>query len=99
VDDALMVVSELVTNSVQHGPGGSIGLTLELEGDELTITVIDGGAPKDPLAAREANDSKESGRGLAIVEALSIRWGTTPTEAGTTVWAVLPTPGNPRDLP
>jgi anti-sigma regulatory factor (Ser/Thr protein kinase) len=99
VDDALMVVSELVTNSVQHGPGGSIGLTLELEGDELTITVIDGGTPKSPLAAREATDSKESGRGLAIVEALSTRWGASPAEAGTPVWAVLSAPGNPRDLP
>jgi anti-sigma regulatory factor (Ser/Thr protein kinase) len=99
VDDALMVVSELVTNSVQHGPGGTIDLALELKGDELTITVVDGGTPEAPLAAREASDSKESGRGLAIVEALSVRWGTSPTETGTTVWAVLPIPGDPRDLP
>jgi hypothetical protein len=40
--------------------------------------------------------SSIGGRGLAIVENLSWRWGVLPTDFGLTVWAVLPAPGGDR---
>jgi anti-sigma regulatory factor (Ser/Thr protein kinase) len=94
-ENATLLVSELVTNAVRYAPGDSIDLELELRGTELTITVSDAGTPKAPLAAKRPGNDAESGRGLTLVEALSLRWGTRQTPAGKAVWATLALTENP----
>ena len=51
----------------------------------LRISVIDHG---DGLSQRDTGGG-DGGRGLLIVEALSSRWGTEPTDGGNCVWAEL----------
>src|SRR3954470_17144422 len=87
LDDALLLISELVTNSVLHG-GPPIVLAIECDGEELKVRVRDG------LAAlpvpRVAGDDDESGRGLTLVELLTDTWGVEPVSdehgAGKQVW-------------
>ena len=71
-DDAVLVVSELVTNAIQHsrsaGPAGLIRLRLEAEpGEPVQIDVQDDGPA--PVAAAAADG--EHGRGLLLIAALA----------------------------
>jgi len=85
VDDAVLAASELVANVVLHARTTG---TLEIEmGDTrswLRLAVTDGSSA--PPLARLADGSAESGRGLAILAALSDRWGIEPFADGKTVW-------------
>jgi len=87
-DDALLIVSELVTNAVMVGPGpvrDPDGLTLvavqvRVQDSTLVIEVWDRHR-KLPMP-RTAGDDAESGRGLLLVEAFSSRWGVWEPESG-----------------
>jgi hypothetical protein len=69
--DVAPVFSELVNTAVRHGRG-DIVVKLQLDGDVLRGPVIDdGGGSEHPVRARGPQDL--SGRGLAIVEALTSR--------------------------
>lgn len=88
-ENAELVVSELVTNAVVHGtpPGKKIKLGFEVSGDGLLIWVEDacGDAPKMGLGAEGT-----SGRGLLLVEMLSLKWGWGPREGiGKRVWSCI----------
>ncbi|WP_281944642.1 ATP-binding protein [Streptomyces olivaceus] len=87
-DDVLLVVSELVTNAVQHACGpirACLGLGA---GGSLHVQVDDGG-PAVTAPAGHAPD--EHGRGLAIVECLAARHGQdeAPRPYRTRSWATL----------
>jgi serine/threonine-protein kinase RsbW len=76
IDDAQLVASELVSNSLRHADplqNCTLLVRWRLEGDELLMSVCDGGAETRP-AVVEAPVEAESGRGLAIVAALAERW-------------------------
>jgi anti-sigma regulatory factor (Ser/Thr protein kinase) len=84
----LLVVSELVTNAVEHAET-PVAVTVILEESILDIRVRDHSraAPilqqRDPLSVR--------GRGLQVIAALATSWGWTPLPDGKTVWAhVIP---------
>lgn len=88
---AELVLSELVTNAVRHARaphGRDIGVRLARCGGTLRVEVADAG-PAVELAARQAAEEDERGRGLAIVEALASRWGCRPRPngIGKAVWA------------
>ena len=85
VETASLVVSEVVTNAVIHARSDA-ELLLERTPTALRISVIDHG---EGLAPREKTGGGDGGRGLVIVEALSSRWGTEPTDGGNCVWAEL----------
>ncbi len=78
IDDAEMVVTELVANAVRHA-GGARRLELTLSRWYLHVAVRDG-SPSPPAPG---------GRGLTLVEALAAGWGSTPTPGGKVVWATL----------
>jgi anti-sigma regulatory factor (Ser/Thr protein kinase) len=85
--DLLMVISELITNSVGHGPGMTIGVRLEVAGDgSLRGEVEDGGTPDIELS--EISASLDSGLGLRIIDAIATRWGV--DDDGSTVFFELP---------
>ena len=91
LDDVLLIVSELVTNAVRHGPGGGpIHLQVRRNG-VVRIEVQDLGAGFDPpiRAVREPGDLPTGGFGLVIVQRLSTEWGIAPRGAPTLVWAEL----------
>lgn len=94
VDDALLVVSELISNSLRHArglPGDRIGLAWWCQERRVTIEVTDGGGPSFPTAGPPAT-SAIGGRGLAMVAAVSADWGVDRSPAETTVWAVVGSP-------
>lgn len=86
VERLLTVVSELVTNSVLHGPGRPIRLTVTAEPDgSVRGEVEDEG--KGEVAIREIEDERPGGMGLRIVKALTERWGV--YDGSTHVWFEL----------
>ncbi|MFC9972006.1 ATP-binding protein [Spirillospora sp. NPDC127200] len=95
VDDANVIVSELLSNALRHArslPGGQIRLSWTRRGDMLELAVSDGGAMTEPRRG-PGTLSSLGGRGLGIVEALAEGWGVRHDEDGTTtVWALLNAP-------
>ncbi len=78
-----LVVSELVTNALQHASGT---VTLRLIRDDALICEVSDGSSTSPHP-RKAQPWDEGGRGLYLVGQLADRWGTRYTEAGKTIWA------------
>ncbi|MFE5655767.1 ATP-binding protein [Streptomyces sp. NPDC056517] len=110
IDHAVLGVTELLTNVHRHAqPDKRCTVEIELLLDRLTVSVRDHdpripeavGCP-DPLDAYEGGDGYDglatSGRGLAIVGAVSESWGVRPCGAdGKVVWFTLAAP--PRAVP
>ncbi len=87
-DDAALVVSELVTNTVLHAPCRLIRVTVtRLAPGTVRIGVVDR-SPKFPVRC-ESETGGTCGRGLAVVEKLTTRWGTDPLPWGKRVWGQL----------
>ncbi|MFJ5776901.1 PAS domain S-box protein [Streptomyces sp. NPDC093094] len=89
VDDARLLVSEVLTNAVQHAQG-PLGLHLRRTASELTVEIRDH-SPHLPQPRLAAPDD-ESGRGLLLVDTLAHDWGVRPTDHGKTTWFTLRTP-------
>lgn len=92
-DDALLVVSELVTNAIIHARS-ACRVDLRLAGEVLDVAVTDFG-PGTP-EPQPPSTTRPGGRGLALVSALSTAWGVDPVAAdrgdGKVVWARLSAP-------
>lgn len=86
VEDAVLLVSELVTNSVLHG-GPPVVVAVDCDGEALQVRVRDG-SPTLP-EPRDAGQDAEGGRGLELVANLSAAWGVDPEDGGKHVWFVL----------
>jgi anti-anti-sigma regulatory factor len=92
VGPACTVVTELVNNVVAH-VHTMMTLRMALRDHYLHVAVRDG-SPIEPVLRRDVSVTALSGRGLALVDAVSLYWGSLPTEGGKVVWAVLDgTPG------
>jgi anti-sigma regulatory factor (Ser/Thr protein kinase) len=93
LDDALLVLSELVANSVLHGGlegGEPIHLRVRLGPTSLCMKVIDEGAGFAAAAERAAADPDPAGgRGLGIVDRLALDWAWERDGDRTVVWAEL----------
>jgi serine/threonine-protein kinase RsbW len=95
-DNAVLLVSELVTNAVRHARDThAIALDLEIGETWLRIEVQDAD-PRWPHR-RTPGRFDESGFGLVLVDALADTWGVRDTATGKAVWAELDTrhPGEP----
>lgn len=90
LEEALLLITELVTNAVLHG-GPPIILSMNCDGAVLHVRVRDG-ATAAP-AVRAAGPQDEGGRGLTLVELLTSTWGVVPVAdnygAGKAVWFEL----------
>lgn len=84
IDDVRLVVSELVTNAMEHGLGRIVVKIAEAEG---TVTVEVSDCNPAPAQVRSAQSDDLGGRGLMIVAALADSWGV--SENGCTTWAVF----------
>ena len=95
LDDILLVVSELVTNAVRHGPArGPIHLDVR-RNEHVRIEVQDRGEGfEPPLLARAEANLPTGGFGLSIVGHLSTNWGITLRDGTTLVWAEVPLRGD-----
>jgi len=90
VDDAVLVVSELVTNGIRHGaprPDGTLAVSWRTFDGLLQVAVCDGGTV-DTLEPLQLNDVSLSGRGLHIVNYVADSWRV-ESESGTRIVADL----------
>jgi serine/threonine-protein kinase RsbW len=94
LQDILLVVSELVSNAVQHSGGqssDSLHVLVTSESDRLTISVLDPGRSGRGAVSAVDEGRTAGGWGLQIVEQLARRWGTERPD-GYRVWAELARP-------
>lgn len=87
LDSLMLVVSELVTNSVSHGPGKPISLEVEVDREGAIRGEVEDQGEGVVEIRREANHAGFNGRGLRIVDALTDSWGV--YEGSTHVWFEL----------
>jgi anti-sigma regulatory factor (Ser/Thr protein kinase) len=113
-DDVVLVASELVANALRHGlhrlPSGPNSVTSLVEPENVRISLVSTGShvicavtdPSDAPPVRQSVDPMAgSGRGLQLVESLSLCWGWTVLDGyedgssagavqGKSVWAIFP---------
>lgn len=82
---ALVIVSELVTNAIKHGPEAPVTLRIHRRDGTLRGEVTNRG--DGTIEVRPRSDPGEGGYGLRLVETLSDRWGVDPAAAR--VWFEL----------
>ncbi|QVQ50484.1 ATP-binding protein [Spiractinospora alimapuensis] len=93
-DDALVVVSELATNSVQHSLSGCYEgpfiVSIEVHEESVRLSVLDLGSDSEPVLEQPEDATQERGRGLWLVAQLSKEWGVEAVQAEfLRVWAEL----------
>ena len=88
-DVARLLISELVTNAVQHTrsrrPGGTVTLAVLDHRDGIRVEVTDEGSAHSVPVVRE-DICATNGRGLFLVQSLAADWGYLSAGDGTTVW-------------
>lgn len=87
LDDLLLVVSELVTNGLDHTRSTVSVRCVRSPAGDIRIEVGDDD-PAQPQVASPTFDD-DHGRGLLIVAELSEDWGVRSDAPGKTVWAVM----------
>jgi GAF domain-containing protein/anti-sigma regulatory factor (Ser/Thr protein kinase) len=89
VSDAELAVAELVTNALLHA-APPVRLRVVCSDDGVRLEVSDG-SRSAPVRGR-ADPGSMTGRGLALVGALALRWGVDAAPDGKVVWAELGPP-------
>jgi anti-sigma regulatory factor (Ser/Thr protein kinase) len=85
--DLITVVTELVNNSVDHGPRKPITVTLVIGGDSIRGEVADQGNPAGAIPQmKEATETEALG--LGTVDKLTAEWAV--YEGSTHVWFEIP---------
>jgi anti-sigma regulatory factor (Ser/Thr protein kinase) len=93
-DDAVLIVSELVSNAIRLGQIVLLALKAVADAGRrmLRIEVTDPGPGPTTNAPALPGDDAEHGRGLPIVDILTDSWGCDRDAHHTLVWAQLPIP-------
>jgi anti-sigma regulatory factor (Ser/Thr protein kinase) len=90
-DNVLCIATELGTNAIRHtasGRGGRFALEVVRQRSAVRVAVEDGGAVGAPQVIDDP--AGEQGRGLLVVQGLSVRFGVLGDHRGRTVWAEVP---------
>lgn len=82
-DSAALLVSELVTNAIVHAHS-TVELAVHLRPQRVRVEVID--TAREHVRRRDAKDDEQSGRGMALIEALAVAWGIDSLLSGKSVW-------------
>jgi DNA-binding NarL/FixJ family response regulator len=89
-----LLVSEIVANAVIHA-GTTAELSVQLLPERVRVSVTDHDPshpkrrPSDPLTS--------TGRGIALIERLSLAWGIDRTPGGKRIWFETPRPDRPTN--
>jgi anti-sigma regulatory factor (Ser/Thr protein kinase) len=86
-DNAILLVSELVTNAILHGEA-PVAVRVQIPDDHLHVEVHDADSEATVLVPRAALLPQErlGGRGLRLVDTLASRWGLAAYERGKCIW-------------
>jgi anti-sigma regulatory factor (Ser/Thr protein kinase) len=87
---AALLVNELASNVVEHTNSDRIGLVVVRRGDVARIEITDCDPDAPAPTAQPVDPARPRGRGLHIVDALSLDWGVTMRAAEKTVWVEVP---------
>jgi len=90
-DDVTVVASEMTSNAVLHtasGQGGWFAVEITCHPLAVRVTVEDGGAPAGPRLIDDPQSNH--GRGLQVIQGMSIRTGVDGDHRGRLVWADVP---------
>ncbi|MDI3385659.1 ATP-binding protein [Streptomyces sp. B-S-A8] len=90
-----LCVSELLSNVVQH-VGEGTPVTVDVSPTRVAVTDPD--PHRLPVPPQHEDPGAESGRGLALLAAVSARWGVTRRPDGKTVWCELLPDGQQTEL-
>ena len=88
VDDAALIISELVTNAFLHGDPPVV-VRISARAHLVHIEVADD-SRSAPMRGRP-DGTAMTGRGMGLIESLSSRWGVAPEATGKRVWCELET--------
>lgn len=87
---AVLLVSELVTNSIRHSdsrlPGEVVIVSALADDHAVRVEVTDRSGPTVPKVRDDADAMAEGGRGLHLVDTLSAAWGYRRSGGRTTTW-------------
>ena len=86
-DTAELLITELVANAARHARG-QVRVQARLRSGLLLVEVLDSNKAL-PVSGPDVDWESESGRGIALVEALADRWGAEPLPSGKRVWFEL----------
>lgn len=86
LDEAVLLATELVSNAVVHAKS-EVDLCLQRFDERIRIEVTDHGG--GALEFREADQEALGGRGLLLVQELSLAWGTSADGDAKVVWFEL----------
>lgn len=92
---AELIISELVSNAVQHA-GTDLAASVVLRRGLLHLTVSDGDPSPPRKPAGYPPIGALSGRGLLLVDEFATAWGWMPLAGGKIVWATLRLPDYPN---
>ncbi|WP_053734355.1 ATP-binding protein [Nocardia sp. NRRL S-836] len=88
LDDILLVVTELVSNAIDHGTSPfALRLSQSDEPCWVRVEVDDAGADLPVVGVSRLHGDR--GRGLVIIDQLAKDWGVIAGPAGKTVWAEI----------
>ena len=93
-DAAALLISELVTNGVRHAEG-DVRVRISVGARTVRVEIGDE-SPRMPVM-RTPQPTDIGGRGMRIVDDLSLRWGIEARRTGKSVWFELPR--RPEELP
>ena len=96
IEDAQVLVTEVVTNAVLHGEP-QITLLVRVDRPSIGVAVADAGDNLPVEAQGAPPPSQPSGRGMMIVDTLASAWGVIPNpdqSPGKTVWFELHPPSS-----
>ncbi|MFD6420596.1 ATP-binding protein [Streptomyces sp. NPDC060198] len=91
IDDGTLILSELVSNAVQHARLTSMRVLVTRPTLTTVVLGVVDRSTSIPLLRTDSNGDQVQGRGLLLVDALSDRWGTELYRWGKQVWSELGT--------
>ncbi|RSN18773.1 ATP-binding protein [Streptomyces sp. WAC 01325] len=92
-NDLRLLTGEVVANAITHTQAACV-VSVRWTGERLRVEVTD----VEPTLVRpsHADMMDESGRGLFLVDALAVKWGSEPCAAGKRTWFELAVPDSAR---
>lgn len=86
--DAVLILSELVTNAVLHANCAQLRIDIDVHDDgRLRLAVID--TDTSQPVVRQPTPDEVGGLGLLIVDSLASDWGVEVTQSAKAVWAEI----------
>jgi serine/threonine-protein kinase RsbW len=93
IDVALLLASELVTNSVRHSgsavPGSLVKVVVAAGDQAIRVEVTDRCGDRIPVLRPAGDVEDEGSRGLQLVDALAAQWGYQRGSGWATTWFEL----------